>query len=161
MADNLAPKQVCKFWTIAVNTAVENNRGNYLPLQLPWPLTRSVRGPTIPFLVLNENFRGTAVRQVWNIEYLTLKQNKQNKKTTTNTITKTRLFKYIENFTSKNYKIFRWKTLIFFIFLLKNIGCGYSLEPPRRDGSNDYTQSMFWAEIIKIMYTPVNPSFTI
>ena len=29
------------------------------------------------------------------------------------------------------------------IFLLKNIDCGYSLEPPRRGGSNDYPQSMF------------------
>ena len=26
----------------------------------------------------------------------------------------------------------------FFLFLLKNIGCWYSLEPPRRDGSNEY-----------------------
>ena len=25
----------------------------------------------------------------------------------------------------------------FFLFLLKNIDCGYSLEPPRRGGSND------------------------
>ena len=36
---------------------------------------------------------------------------------------------------------------IIFLFLLKNIDCGYSLEPPRRDGSNEYPQSMFWAEI--------------
>ena len=43
----------------------------------------------------------------------------------------------------------------------KNIDCGYSLEPPRRGGSNEYPQSMFSAEIRKIMYTPVNPSFTI
>ena len=43
----------------------------------------------------------------------------------------------------------------------QNIDCGYSLEPPRRSGSNEYSQSMFWAEIRKIMYTPVNPSFTI
>ena len=28
--------------------------------------------------------------------------------------------------------------------------CGYSLEPPRRGGSNEYPQSMFWAEIWKI-----------
>ena len=46
----------------------------------------------------------------------------------------------------------------------QNIDCGYSLEPPRRGGSrggsNEYPQSMFWAEI-KIMHTPVNPSFTI
>ena len=43
----------------------------------------------------------------------------------------------------------------------RNIDCGYSLEPPQRDGSNEYPQSMFWAEIRKINYTPLNPSFTI
>ena len=43
----------------------------------------------------------------------------------------------------------------------QNIDCGYSLEPPRRGGSNEYPQSMFYAEIRTIMYTPVNPSFTI
>ena len=32
---------------------------------------------------------------------------------------------------------------IIFLFLLKNINCGYSLEPPRRGGSNEYPQSMF------------------
>ena len=30
----------------------------------------------------------------------------------------------------------------FFLFLLKNIDCGYSLEPPCRGGSNEYQQSM-------------------
>ena len=39
---------------------------------------------------------------------------------------------------------------LFFLFLFKNIECGYSLEPPRRGGSNEYTQSIFWAEIWKI-----------
>ena len=39
---------------------------------------------------------------------------------------------------------------IIFLFLLKNIDCGYSLEPPRRGGSNEYPQSMFWVEIRKI-----------
>ena len=29
------------------------------------------------------------------------------------------------------------------LFLLQNIDCGYSLEPPRRGGSNVYPQSMF------------------
>ena len=43
----------------------------------------------------------------------------------------------------------------------QNIDCGYSLEPPCQGSSNEYPQSMFWAEIRKIMYTPVNPSFTI
>ena len=32
---------------------------------------------------------------------------------------------------------------LFFLFLLQNIDCGYSLEPPRRGGSNVYPQSMF------------------
>ena len=32
---------------------------------------------------------------------------------------------------------------LFFIFLFQNIVCGYSLEPPRQDGSNEYPQSMF------------------
>ena len=38
---------------------------------------------------------------------------------------------------------------LFFLFLLKNIDCGYSLEPPRRCNSNEYPQSMIWAEIWK------------
>ena len=41
----------------------------------------------------------------------------------------------------------------------QNIDCGYSLEPPLRGGSNEYPQSMFWAEIRKIMYTPCKPHF--
>ena len=32
---------------------------------------------------------------------------------------------------------------LFFLFLLQNIDCGYSLEPPWRGGSNVYPQSMF------------------
>ena len=32
---------------------------------------------------------------------------------------------------------------IIFLILLKNIDCGYSLEPPHRGGSNGYPQSMF------------------
>ena len=79
-----------------------------------------------------------------------------------NVITKTRLFKYTENFTTENWK-FQIKLLMFFFFHIsaQNIDCGYSLEPPRRGGSNEYPQSMFWAEIWKILFTPVNPSFTI
>ena len=41
-------------------------------------------------------------------------------------------------------------TLIF-LFLLKNIDCGYSLEPPHWGGSDKYPQSMFWAEIWKLL----------
>ena len=32
---------------------------------------------------------------------------------------------------------------LFFLFLLQNIDCGYSLGPPRRGGSNVYPQSTF------------------
>ena len=39
---------------------------------------------------------------------------------------------------------------LFFVFLLKNIDCGHSLEPPRRGGSNKFPQSMFRAVIWKI-----------
>ena len=60
----------------------------------------------------------------------------------------------------KNWK-FSDKNLRYFHISAQNIDCGYSLEPPRRGGSNEYPQSMFWAELRKIMYIPVNPSFTI
>ena len=33
--------------------------------------------------------------------------------------------------------------VIIFLFLLLNIDCGYSLEPPHRGGSNVYPQYMF------------------
>ena len=35
---------------------------------------------------------------------------------------------------------------LFFLYLLQNIDCGYSLEPPRRGGSNVYPQSTFWSK---------------
>ena len=59
---------------------------------------------------------------------------------------------------SKNFQV---QKLWIFHISAQNIDCGYSLEPPRRGGSNEYPQSMFYAAIRKIMYTPVNPSFTI
>ena len=52
---------------------------------------------------------------------------------------------------------FQIKNSNIFHISAQNIDCGYSLEPPRRGGSNEYPQSMFRAEIRKIMYTPVNP----
>ena len=52
----------------------------------------------------------------------------------------TKFFKVVknENFQNKNFDIF----LIF----AQNIDCGYTLEPPRRGGSNEYPQSMFWSK---------------
>ena len=40
---------------------------------------------------------------------------------------------------------------IIFLIFVQNKDCGYTLEPPRRGGSNEYPQSMFWAEIWKIL----------
>ena len=54
---------------------------------------------------------------------------------------------------------FQIKNSDIFLIPAQNIYCGYSLEPPGRGGSNEYPQSMFRAEIKKVMYTPVNPSF--
>ena len=79
-------------------------------------------------------------------------------------ITKTRLFKYTENFTTKNKKEnenFMIKNSDVFHISAQNIDCGYWLEPPRRGGSNEYHNLCFSAEIRKIVYTLVNPSFTI
>ena len=58
-----------------------------------------------------------------------------------------------ENFQMKNSDSFNISS--------QNIDCGYSLEPPFRGGSNEYPQSIFLAEIRKLMYTPVNHSFTV
>ena len=57
-------------------------------------------------------------------------------------ITKTCLFKYTENFTTKN-EIFQIKNSDIFHISAQKIDCGYSLEPCRRGGSNEYPQSMF------------------
>ena len=42
-------------------------------------------------------------------------------------------------------KIGNFQRRIFDIFLIfaQNIDCGYTLEPPRRGGSNEYPQSMY------------------
>ena len=54
----------------------------------------------------------------------------------------------IENFQQKNLDIF----LIFAQNI--HVDCGYMLEPPRRGGSNEYPQSMFWSKNKKNRYTP-------
>ena len=39
----------------------------------------------------------------------------------------------------------------------ENIDCGYSLKPPRRGSSNEYHIPDFWAEMRRLIYTPVTP----
>ena len=73
-------------------------------------------------------------------------------------ITKTRLFKYIENFTTKNWK-FSDKNSDNFHISAQNIDCGYSLEPPRQGGSNEYPQSLFLSRIKKNNVYHCKPQF--
>ena len=73
-------------------------------------------------------------------------------------ITKTRLFKYLEIFTSKKQKISD-KNLIFFSYSAQNIDCGYPLEPPRQGGSNVYPQSIFLSRNKKNNEYPCKPQF--
>ena len=84
-----------------------------------------------------------------------------NRINTQQTITKTCLFKYTEKLITKKTENFQTKNSNIFHISIQNIDCGFSLEPPRRGGSNEYPQSMFLNRKTKIMYTPVNPSFTI
>ena len=58
-------------------------------------------------------------------------------------ITKTRLFKYTENLTTKKWKFSEKKNSDIFYISAQNIDRGYPLEPPWRGGSNEYSQSMF------------------
>ena len=67
----------------------------------------------------------------------------------------------IKKISSPKTENFQIKISDIFHISAQNVDCGYSLEPPRRGGSNEYHNLCFWAEIRKIMYTPVNPIFTI
>ena len=58
----------------------------------------------------------------------------------------------------KNWKFSDKNSDIFYISAL-NIDCGYSLEPPRRGGSKEYLQSMFWSRNKKNNVYPCKPQF--
>ena len=55
--------------------------------------------------------------------------------------------------------IFSQKYSDIFHVSAQNIGCGYSLEPPRRGGSNEYPQSMFLSRNNKNNVYPWKPQF--
>ena len=75
-------------------------------------------------------------------------------------ITKTRLFKYIEKFITQNWKFSDKTSDIFYIYIsAQNIDCEYSLELPRRCGSNEYPQSMFLSRNKKNNVYPCKPQF--
>ena len=56
-----------------------------------------------------------------------------------------------EKKTAKNSDIFHISA--------QNIDCGYSLEPPRRGGSNEYPQSMFLSINMKNNVYPCKPHY--
>ena len=69
-------------------------------------------------------------------------------------ITKTRLYKYTENFTTKKWKFSDKKILIVFIFLLKIYIVGIHW-----GGSNEYPQYMFLSRNKKNNVYPCKPQF--
>ena len=68
---------------------------------------------------------------------------------------------YTEIFLAIKNENFQQKHFDIFLIFAQNIDCGYTLEPPRRGGSNKYPQSMFWSKNKKNTFTPANPSFSI
>ena len=74
-------------------------------------------------------------------------------------ITKTCLFKYTENFTTKKRGKNQIKNSDIFHISAQNMDCGYSFEPPRRGGSNEYPQSMFLSRNKKNNVYPCKPQF--
>ena len=69
--------------------------------------------------------------------------------------------KYPEIFKVVKNENFQLKIMIIFLFLFRNIDCGYSLESSRRGGTNEYPQSMFSSKNKRNKYTPAYPSFAI
>ena len=59
---------------------------------------------------------------------------------------------------TENFQIKKKNPDIFHISA-QNIDCVYSLEPPRRDGSNEYPQSMFLSRNKKNNVYPCKPQF--
>ena len=55
--------------------------------------------------------------------------------------------------------IFQIKNSDIFYISAQNMDCGYSLEPPRRGGSNEYPQIMFLSRNKKNNVYPCKPQF--
>ena len=53
-----------------------------------------------------------------------------------------------------SFKNENFQLICFYLFLrfAQKIDCGYTLEPPRRGGYNEYPQSMFWSKNIRGIY---------
>ena len=62
---------------------------------------------------------------------------------------------YTENVLVVKMKKIHWKIFDIFLIFAQNIDCGYTLEPPRRGGFNEYPQSMFWSKNKKKIGIPL------
>ena len=65
----------------------------------------------------------------------------------------------IQKISPPKTEIFQVKNSDIFHISTQNIDCGYSLEPPRRGGSNEYPQSMFLSRNKKNDVYPCKPQF--
>ena len=67
--------------------------------------------------------------------------------------------KIYRKFHLQKLKIFRLKNSDIYHISAQNIDCGYSLEPPRRGGFNEYPQSMVLSRNKKNNVYPYKPKF--
>ena len=63
------------------------------------------------------------------------------------------------NFTTKKNEHFQIKYSDIFHISAQNTDCGYSLEPPRWGGSNEYPQAIFFSRNKKNNVNPYKPQF--
>ena len=66
---------------------------------------------------------------------------------------------YWKFYNQKKGEKIRKKNSDIFHISAQNIDCGYSLEPPRQGGSNEYPQSMFLSRNKKNNIYPCKPQF--
>ena len=99
---------------------------------------------------------------IQSVLYVLLLPNKDLTQTTSNCHHSENLpMQYTKNFFSSKIENFHQKNFDIFLMFAQNIDCGYTLEPPRRGGSNEYPQSMFWSKNKKNRDIPAYPSFAI
>ena len=99
-----------------------------------------------------------SLRSIYLVRFLTLPGSRATYRQC-HIVTKTRLFKYILKISPPKTENFQIKVLIFFHISAQNVDCGYSIEPPRRGGSNEYPQSMLLSRNNKNNVYPCKTQF--
>ena len=65
---------------------------------------------------------------------------------------------YTEIFKVVKKIFFCRKCLLFFLIFAQNIDCGYTLQPPRRGGSNEYGHTLYFEAKIRKIGVPLHTS---